>query len=167
VTNQSATADTIRLWLERSGDKVPLDIEIYLRVTGLSNEGSSNRTRPVSPTPWLQPPSPPPHYVIPHPPGTAILLPPAHTPIIVPQSPSHHDSWGSPPPPSSRNTPQAQRNAHWGHIAIFYLIEQMHRWERFVFRFDRQFPSMSALKSIAGTYHTQSEQHLIKRKSNR
>ncbi|KAG2151140.1 uncharacterized protein EDB93DRAFT_1275807 [Suillus bovinus] len=150
VTNQSATADTIRLWLERSGDKVPLDIEIYLRVNGVSNEGSSNRTRPASPTPWLHPPSPPPHYVIPHPPGTAMLLPPAHTPIIVPQSPSHHDSWGSPPPPSSRNTPQAQRNAHWGHIAIFYLIEQMHRWQRFVFRFDRQFPSMSALKSIAG-----------------
>ncbi|KIK82749.1 hypothetical protein PAXRUDRAFT_832150 [Paxillus rubicundulus Ve08.2h10] len=151
VTTQSASADTIRLWLERSGDKVPLDIEIYLRVDGALSETSS-RARATSPTPWLPPPpSPPPHYVLPHPPGTAILLPPAHTPIIVPQSPSHHDAWGaSPPHPSSRTTPQLQRNTHWGHIAIFYLIEQMHRWQRFVFRFDRQFSSISALKSING-----------------
>ncbi|KIJ63792.1 hypothetical protein HYDPIDRAFT_112751 [Hydnomerulius pinastri MD-312] len=151
VTTQSASADTIRLWLERSGDKVPLDIEIYLRVNGSQTE-ASNRVRASSPTPWLPvPPSPPPHYVLPHPPGTAILLPPAHTPIIVPQSPYHHDAWGaSPPPPSSRNSPQMQRNTHWGHIAIFYLIEQTHRWQRFVFRFDKQFPSISALKSING-----------------
>ncbi|KAH7882806.1 hypothetical protein F5I97DRAFT_1899617 [Phlebopus sp. FC_14] len=149
VTTQSSSPDTIRLWLERSGDKVPLDIEIYLRVSGPLPDTTS-RTR--SPTPWLPPPpSPPPHYVLPHPPGTAILLPPAHTPIIVPQSPSHHDAWGpSPPAPSSRSSPQMQRNSHWGHIAIFYLIEQMHRWQRFVFRFDKQFPSISALKSING-----------------
>ncbi|KAH0834949.1 hypothetical protein J3R83DRAFT_10643 [Lanmaoa asiatica] len=152
VTNQSASPDTVRLWLERSGDKVPLDIEIYLRVNGGSAEPSS-RTRASSPTPWIPPPpSPPTHYVLPHPPPGAILLPPAQTPIIVPQSPSHHDSWGaSPPPPSLRSCPQVQRNTHWGHIAIFYLIEQMHRWQRFIFRFDKQFPSISALKSINGT----------------
>ncbi|KAF8548828.1 hypothetical protein OG21DRAFT_1515876 [Imleria badia] len=151
VTNQSASPDTIRLWLERSGDKVPLDIEIYLRVSGSSAEPSS-RARASSPTPWIPPPpSPPAHYVLHPPPGAAILLPPAQTPIIVPQSPSHHDAWGaSPPPPSSRSCPQTQRNTHWGHIAIFYLIEQMHRWQRFVFRFDKQFPSISALKSING-----------------
>lgn len=40
---------------------------------------------------------------------------------------------------------------HWGHIAFFYLVEQMHRWERFIFRFDKQFTSMGALKSINGT----------------
>ncbi|KAH7924933.1 hypothetical protein BV22DRAFT_1012275 [Leucogyrophana mollusca] len=148
-TTQSASADTIRLWLERAGDKVPLDIEIFLRVSGTSSEGPS-RTRPVSPMPWSHhPPSPPPHYVIAHPPGGApIMLPPAHTPIIVPHSPPHHDTWGS-ASPSSR-TPQAQRSIHWGHIAIFYLIEQMHRWQRFVFRFDKQFSSISALKSISG-----------------
>lgn len=39
---------------------------------------------------------------------------------------------------------------HWGHIAFYYLTEQMHRWERFVFRFDRQFGSINALKSITG-----------------
>lgn len=151
VTNQGTSPDTVRLWLERSGDKVPLDIEIYLRVSGGSTEPSS-RARASSPTPWIPPPpSPPPHYVLPHaPPSTAIILPPAQTPIIVPQSPSHHDAWGSPPPPPSRTCPQAQRNTHWGHIAIFYLIEQMHRWQRFVFRFDKQFPSISALKSING-----------------
>lgn len=154
MTNQSASPDTIRLWLERSGDKVPLDIEIYLRVSGSSAE-PSGRARASSPTPWIPPPpSPPPHYVLPHPPPGSILLPPAQTPIIVPQSPSHHDTWGaSPPPPSSRSCPQTQRNTHWGHIAIFYLIEQMHRWQRFVFRFDKQFPSISALKSINGASH--------------
>ena len=39
---------------------------------------------------------------------------------------------------------------HWGHIAFFYLVEQMHRWERFIFRFDKQFTSMGALKAING-----------------
>lgn len=39
---------------------------------------------------------------------------------------------------------------HWGHIAFFYLAEQMHRWERFVFRFDKHFTSISALKALAG-----------------
>ncbi|KAG5643035.1 hypothetical protein DXG03_001647 [Asterophora parasitica] len=33
LTTQQASADTIRLWLERSGDTVPLDIEIFLHVT--------------------------------------------------------------------------------------------------------------------------------------
>lgn len=42
--------------------------------------------------------------------------------------------------------------AHWGHIAFFYLMEQMHRWERFVFRFDRQFGSINAIKTIASEY---------------
>ncbi|KAG9311591.1 hypothetical protein JVU11DRAFT_7800 [Chiua virens] len=148
LTSDLACPDTT----QRSGDKVPLDIEIYLRVNGSSVEPSS-RARASSPTPWIPPPpSPPTHYILPHPPpGTAILIPPAQTPIIVPQSPSHHDTWGATtPPPPSRSCPQVQRNTHWGHIAIFYLIEQMHRWERFVFRFDKQFPSISALKSING-----------------
>jgi len=39
---------------------------------------------------------------------------------------------------------------HWGHIAFYYLTEQMHRWERFVFRFEKQFNSIHALKSITG-----------------
>lgn len=54
---------------------------------------------------------------------------------------------------AERVTPQSGRSKgsmHWGHIAFYYLTEQMHRWERFVFRFDKQFHSISALKSIVG-----------------
>lgn len=40
--------------------------------------------------------------------------------------------------------------AQWAHVAMFYLAEQMSRWRRFVFRFDRHFPSISALRAIAG-----------------
>jgi len=39
---------------------------------------------------------------------------------------------------------------HWGHIAFYYLAEQIHRWERFVFRFDKHFSSINALKSVIG-----------------
>lgn len=39
---------------------------------------------------------------------------------------------------------------HWAHIAIYYLVEQMPRWERFIFRYDKAFKSMTALASIAG-----------------
>ena len=41
---------------------------------------------------------------------------------------------------------------HWGYIAFFYLMQQMHRWERFVFRFDRQFASIHALKTMTGAF---------------
>ncbi|KNZ73251.1 hypothetical protein J132_08019, partial [Termitomyces sp. J132] len=99
ITTQHASADTIRLWLERSGDTVPLDIEIFLRVT----------------------------------------------------SPSISDQWLSMHHPGDRPTARQSRSSlHWGHIAIYYLAEQMHRWERFIFRFDKQFASLSALKSISG-----------------
>jgi F-box-like len=156
VTTQNSSADTIRLWLERSGDTVPLDIEIFLRVNGASSEPTS-RARSVSPSPW----APYPHpggsasatYVIAQPSHTGMaipILPPSHTPIIIPPSPSHHDSWSSPPHPSSPQPPQSKSGMHWGHIAIFYLVQQMYRWERFVFRFDKQFSSMAALKSITG-----------------
>lgn len=45
---------------------------------------------------------------------------------------------------------KTKKNTHWGHIAFFYLVEQMHRWERFVFRYDKQFSSSGALKAIEG-----------------
>jgi hypothetical protein len=38
----------------------------------------------------------------------------------------------------------------WAHVAMFYLIEQMHRWKRFVFKYDHHFPSVAALKAISG-----------------
>lgn len=163
VTTQNSSADTIRLWLERSGDTASLDIEIFLRVNSTTTETTS-RARSVSPSSWaypLPPPggSAPATYVIAQPTHTPLPLtglPPSHTPIIIPPSPSHHDPWGSPPHPSSSQQqlgPQSKASMHWGHIAIFYLVGQMHRWERFVFRFDKQFTSMAALKSIAGKYN--------------
>ena len=52
----------------------------------------------------------------------------------------------------SNRTRSSTHSTHWGYIAFFYLVEQMHRWERFVFRFDKQFPSIQALKSISGMH---------------
>lgn len=43
-------------------------------------------------------------------------------------------------------------SASWGHIALFYLADQMHRWKRFIFRFDRQFESVSALRNISSMF---------------
>jgi hypothetical protein len=154
VTTQNSSADTVRLWLERSGETVPLDIEIFLRVNGPSSEPPS-RARSVSPSPWAYSHGPggsaPATYVIAQPSHTGMaipILPPSHTPIIIPPSPS---PWNSPPHHSSSPQPsQSKSSMHWGHIAIFYLVGQMHRWDRFVFRFDKQFSSMAALKSITG-----------------
>ncbi|KAJ7923916.1 hypothetical protein B0H13DRAFT_1706905 [Mycena leptocephala] len=84
LTNQSSSPDTIRLWLERSGPTIPLDIEIYLRV-------------------------------------------------------------------ESCETGQHPPNLHWGHIAMYYLVQQMRRWERFIFRFDKGFESIAALNFITGS----------------
>ncbi|KAJ3545885.1 hypothetical protein NMY22_g2265 [Coprinellus aureogranulatus] len=168
VTTPAASADTIRLWLERSGDVVPLDIEIFLRVgppKHLENgyprdrRSSSATPNPSLPPPWTvgvppshngtapytvpQPPPPPPH---PHPnvPGNV-----AGPPISMPPSPGAGDPWNV-QHSSDRHGSATRSSMHWGHIAFFYLVEQMHRWERFIFRFDRQFASMGALKSING-----------------
>ncbi|KAG6901920.1 hypothetical protein C0995_006630 [Termitomyces sp. Mi166 len=168
ITTQHASADTIRLWLERSGDTVPLDIEIFLRVTS-TNSGtdsptrrrrrSRSRSRSLSPTPWhLSFPHQgvAAHYIVGHSPltpaGIVAHFPPSPSPIAVPHSPTGiSDSWLSMHHPGDRPTARQSRSSlHWGHIAIYYLAEQMHRWERFIFRFDRQFASMSALKSISG-----------------
>lgn len=136
---------------------MPLDIEIFLRITKSSSESSSRPRRSSSPTMWPLPFSHhhgvTTHYVIPHPPhppATFPILPPAHTPIIVPPSPGNHDSWSTSHSSSERVTSSSRTSMHWGHVAIYYLVEQMHRWERFVFRFDKQFASMAALKSIIG-----------------
>ncbi|KAA1473094.1 hypothetical protein DENSPDRAFT_779377 [Dentipellis sp. KUC8613] len=162
LTSPNASADTIRLWLERSGTRVPLDIEIYLQVQSPSSS-SSSRTCARSPSPWsYSAPITTHHYVPFHSvsqPGTIQIIPTA-APVALPPSPPHHDHWEAitpppPPPPhlppvSQSSAPQSRASTHWGHIAIFYLVEQMHRWERFVFRFDKQFPSWHALKSISG-----------------
>ncbi|KAF8872510.1 hypothetical protein BD779DRAFT_1452696 [Infundibulicybe gibba] len=169
LTTQNTSPDTIRLWLERSGSSIPLDIEIFLRVANSKSSASESipgrRRRSASPNhpgsaTWAFPMTHhhiAGHYVIPHPshapPPTIPVLPPAHTPIIVPPSPSHSDAWSPSPPPSVSERPSSnasRMSTHWGHIAIYYLVEQMHRWERFIFRFDKQFTSVGALKSIAG-----------------
>ncbi|KAJ7686212.1 hypothetical protein B0H17DRAFT_985287 [Mycena rosella] len=166
-TNQSSSPDTIRLWLERSGPTVPLDIEIYLRVV----QGSET---PVTPYPRRRrheylthtfvsaAPSPlfgtgplatTGHLLVPH-------FTPSVTPFIVPQPAMHphHGGWESPPPMAMYHgqeglgsSASGPPNLHWGHIAVYYLVQQMHRWERFVFRFDKGFGSIAALKSITGS----------------
>ncbi|KAI0064982.1 hypothetical protein BV25DRAFT_1822762 [Artomyces pyxidatus] len=164
VTSPNASADTIRLWLERSGSRVPLDIEIFLQIQNQGASTTSSRPRARSPSSWpylSTPPTAATHYVQIQAnnaqPSTAIQIIPTATPIVLPPSPPHHDAaiFGSPPStptalPSLTTTTQSRASSHWGHIAIFYLVEQMHRWERFVFRFDKQFSSWHALKSISG-----------------
>ncbi|KDQ60408.1 hypothetical protein JAAARDRAFT_125747 [Jaapia argillacea MUCL 33604] len=152
VTTQSTSADTIRLWLERSGSRVPLDIEIFLRVHTNPQAASSRLPRAVSPVPWQALPwAPHPqaylhgHIPVFPPQAPAPMLPP----IMTPPTPNPYASSPLTPPPSSP-AKHGRVAAHWGHIAIFYLVEQMHRWERFVFRFDKHFTSLGALKSITG-----------------
>ncbi|KAF9543224.1 hypothetical protein CPC08DRAFT_676102 [Agrocybe pediades] len=143
-TNQHASADTVRLWLERSGDTLPLDIEIHLRASGPSQGPETLSARPRRHQSAA-------HFVAVH----AHPLPATgmHVPIIMPASPPpHSDGWSSPTSLGSERSANvtSRSSMHWGHIAFFYLVEQIHRWERFVFRFDRQFTSMGALKSING-----------------
>ncbi|KAF4581709.1 hypothetical protein EYR40_002725 [Pleurotus pulmonarius] len=154
ITTQQSSADTIRLWLERSGTTCPLDIEIFLRVTK-STPDLQRSGRASSPATW-----PCTHtaqqYFIPPPTATSsttvTILPPANTPIIIPPSPAQSDSWSASSSPTTERPPPifSRSSMHWAHIAIFYLVEQMSRWERFVFRFDKQFPSAGALRSITG-----------------
>ena len=248
TTTQSASPDNIRLWLERSGTQVPLDIDIYLRVSfnnsatpiggdGLSTHRRRRRRRSSSPPPpWAQPhiittlaplpwitPTPPPAWGSPPPtPPLNVALPlheyhmvwpPPPPDVNAPMALSHSpgEVWGTITPPpalsasltasstasgssatvggqgtpastsastsgaTSTPTPHVptaaaqaqaittaltlaarsreqtvQRNMHWGYIALFYLVEHMRRWRRFVFRFERPFVSMAALKSIVG-----------------
>lgn len=165
LTTPSASADTIRLWLERSGDAVPLDIEIILRVgppkqlesPSASRRGSASASSPThTPATWtanlasaqtstpyvaLQPPPPPPN------PNTTANI--GGPPVVLSSSPPPNDPWNV-QQSGERGSSTSRSSMHWGHIAFFYLVEQMHRWERFIFRFDRQFTSMGALKSING-----------------
>jgi hypothetical protein len=166
VTTPNASADTIRLWLERSGSRIPLDVEIYLQVPEAVASTPISRSRTRSPSQWptflSNNATTTTHYVQiqASQPTTSIQIVPSTPPIIIPHSPPHYDWSGSlspphppPPHPSALSvTNQSRASTHWGHIVIFYLVEQMRRWERFVFRFERQFPSWQALKSISGAF---------------
>ncbi|OJT12557.1 hypothetical protein TRAPUB_10881 [Trametes pubescens] len=180
VTTQASSAETIRLWLERSGRSIPLDIEILLKSpsahTGVV-EGVSRRRYLSVPhaagDPWVAGgwTTPPPLVQTAGAGGTAVHLqiggahPTVHVVPVqavvpndamgpAPPSPTHTHEWDIPPLSTSDRMPlstqRLRRNMHWGHIAFYYLVEQMHRWERFVFRFDKQFASISALKSVEG-----------------
>lgn len=274
ITTPESSPDTIRLWLERSGPNVPLDVEIYLQV--MSNTSSNTRGRPISPFRAVIPPpmsqwspvlgavdwhppfpaahvfpvvagaavaaldgtiSPPPFlpplnpqaqvHALPVPigqngnaitngngngnnnnggpalptaaipPGLALMLGlhplhghnaghavHTHTHIFNPGGNNHAHHFvlggggGGPGPHSpplnpfvgggQNPHPNAHRtgsnsegqkenmnrmSSHWGHIAMFYLVEQMPRWKRFVFKFEKQFSSIQALKSINGSLH--------------
>lgn len=72
--------------------------------------------------------------------------PPAPPGVILLSGPSRHSR--------DKNKYQVSRTtaAQWAHVTMFYLTEQMHRWRRFVFRFDRQFASIGALKAISGMF---------------
>jgi hypothetical protein len=168
-TTQNDSADTIRLWLERSGMVCPLDIEITLQVTPLPSSPSiiKPRTRRRSHSYSYPPPlpSPPLSWGGPVPVaqhgavnistaggGLVHYLPPGifpSTPVVVSPPPHSHSNHSS-PQPNSGTSQSVKSIAHWGHIAMYYLTQQMERWERFVFRFDKSFPSISALKSISG-----------------
>ncbi|KIP10830.1 hypothetical protein PHLGIDRAFT_84540 [Phlebiopsis gigantea 11061_1 CR5-6] len=178
VTTSTSSPDTVRLWLERSGISTPLDIEIYLRTQSPPREASVTQSRSSTATlstangwEWMdnEPPASTPDAVDEpdHDGGPAFIhiathAQPHFVPVTaIPNSPPihhHHVHTGPTPiyheivPVSSwhRAYSRTTTGMHWGYIAFYYLIQQMHRWERFVFRFDRQFPSINALKVMTG-----------------
>ncbi|KAH8097078.1 hypothetical protein BXZ70DRAFT_944188 [Cristinia sonorae] len=168
VTTQESSADIIRLWVERSGQKIPLDIEIFLKCANTQPTVTVSRRRRASTastipdgwtTPWADaaqwitplpphpmPPPPMTPYVdfgAPHNTVIPLALPTqTYETLVVPVSADR--------PHSASSQSKSRASLHWGYIAFFYLTEQMHRWERFVFRFDRKFPSFAALRNVAG-----------------
>lgn len=148
---QNDSPDIIRLWLERSGLSCPLDIEITLQVSHMSG-GNSVTSRPRRGA----------RTCLSYPPVSSPPLPSGNNPplnshgLMLPSfgflSPPYSHS-NSPSPSTSNSSSsqqQAGRASSWGYIAFYYLTSQMERWERFVFRFDRTFSSIQALKSISG-----------------
>lgn len=125
----------MRLWLERSGLNVPLDIEILLSEF-LKLPNFSRPIRRIIPP--MHSPSPPPILI-----GSPFPTFPTYTTSLYDRDDESDDSV------PEQSLIAANRNRmHWAHIAFSYLVEQMHRWERFVFRFDTHFPSIDALKTI-------------------
>ncbi|PSR71466.1 hypothetical protein PHLCEN_2v12733 [Hermanssonia centrifuga] len=181
VTSQSASAETVRLWLERSGSTVPLDIEIFLHspapgsgstsgeLSTIRRRSSSTGTLSVANgwDTWVDYPVPPstPELMV-SAPGYVHAYPPHftghgfhntfggmhHQDNVASSSANQQAQFEGSSPSGWRHSLQAPSRStlHWGHIAFFYLTEQMHRWERFMFRYDRRFPSDEAMKSILG-----------------
>ncbi|KAJ4481042.1 hypothetical protein J3R30DRAFT_3403309 [Lentinula aciculospora] len=118
VTKLDDSADAIRLWMERSGPSMPLDIEIYLRV-------------------------PQAKAAIPAECGSSVLAPST-------TNRRARRRVGGPIDDGSFAAPVGNGAESWGHVAVFYLKQQMPRWKRFVFRYDRVFSSLAAFKGISG-----------------
>ena len=161
-TSFDSSPEIIRLWLERSGDRLPLDIEIFAKVgdqaVGPNSNGQGRRRWRTSSTAAMLmagwnvthhgsqqqqhdvslPPPPPPPLVQSH--------------LTSNASSSRHSSCApssSTSTSTSTSTSSSRTAPHWAHMAVFYLTEHIQRWERFVFRFDRMFASAAALRSIS------------------
>ena len=157
---------------------MPLDIEIFLHTPpNATNEASTSRSRHsallhgaaawapagLPPPAWMdidtppnapEPGSPGPIHAHLHgyPPilaHNAVLAVPNITGVGVAALHNASSSGQDTARQQSQNG-KSRSSMHWGHIAFYYLTEQMHRWERFVFRFDKRFVSVDALKSVIG-----------------
>lgn len=164
ITTPTSSPELIRLWLERSGHSVPLDIEIYLRVAdqgpnanpNLVNANQRRRRRSsgsstTGASPWtgfVNGVAMPSHAnnvtipILPAPPPALAGSVMMSLPPLSPQDPIT--------PAAGPSAGISRPNIHWAHIAFYYLVEQMPRWERFIFRYDKAFKSMTALASING-----------------
>lgn len=115
------SANIVRLWIERAGPSMLLDIEIYLRVPASRASIPADCAAPML------------HSG----PGAMAMARRARRRL--------DDLTGS--------VPVGNGSESWGHVVVFYLKQQMHRWKRLVFRYDRVFSSLSAFKSISGGFH--------------
>jgi len=165
TSTNSSSADALRLWLERSGTHTFLDIEILLQVSTTPCQSKQQSSSAVVPHAFTFVSMPPPAIVS----GGVVVSSISHTPGFVPPSPSvivpHHPHVHTHSAHSaayvypsqvgvvqSPTTPvnSTRSSGHWAHIAMYYLVEHIARWKRFVFRFDKPFPSLQALKGIIG-----------------
>ncbi|KAG8965105.1 hypothetical protein FRC03_000911 [Tulasnella sp. 419] len=143
TTTALCPADTLRLWIERSGSHVPLDIDITLKaVPGtLTTQDKSaviprrrffgnSATQAHLPSLWNAVNN-----------GGA-----THTSL----SPPHGAYASSSTTKPDEADPNAGAAASWGHIVFYYLVAQLHRWRRFRFIFGTPFPSLKAIDTIQG-----------------
>ncbi|KAG8906013.1 hypothetical protein FRC01_008166, partial [Tulasnella sp. 417] len=131
-------AETVRLWLERSGN-VPLDVDITLsRAPGSPSiperPQTSSRRRLMHST---QSHNLPPFW------NGASSSSHITSPLYPPQMY---------PTPSSRNDESLGSGSDnsWGHIVFHYLIKNLYRWKRFRFLFSSSFTTIKTLDDIQG-----------------
>ena len=67
------------------------------------------------------------------------IIPPSQNPFLTPPSPTLNTT-DTPPSTLSTQSPVtptmstlSRTSPRWRHIAFYYLAEQMHRWEHFIF----------------------------------